>query len=142
MIGAPVKSKIAFVIGLTVGYVFGTRAGRQRYEQIKSGAAALWNSALVRRGRDQVSEYATDLRGTVQDSVLESGRAFINAIIDRQKSHQSSDTPAAAQPSESPSKPATAAKGTSSAKSTRSTSATKKPKTSNEVKPEPSEKTS
>lgn len=84
-IGAPMKGKIAFVVGLAIGYVFGTRAGRQRYEQIKSGAQKVWNSPLVRKGRDQVNTYATDLRGTVQDSVLETGRAFINAIIDRQK---------------------------------------------------------
>lgn len=81
------KGKIAFVVGLAVGYVFGTRAGRQRYEQIKAGARTVWDSTLVRRGRRQLNAYTADLRGTVQDSVLESGRAFINALIDRQKAH-------------------------------------------------------
>lgn len=94
------KGKIAFVVGLAIGYVFGTRAGRQRYEQIKAGAQKVWNSPLVRKGRVQVNTYASDLRGTVQDSVLETGRAFINAIIDRQKA-QSPQRESAPQPSSS-----------------------------------------
>lgn len=94
------KGKIAFVVGLAIGYVFGTRAGRQRYEQIKAGAQKVWNSPLVRKGRVQVNTYASDLRGTVQDSVLETGRAFINAIIDRQKA-QSPQRESAPRPSSS-----------------------------------------
>ncbi len=30
------KGKIGLVVGLGVGYVLGTRAGRERYEQIKT----------------------------------------------------------------------------------------------------------
>ncbi len=37
------RGKVGLVIGLGVGYVLGTRAGRQRYEQIKDGAQKLWN---------------------------------------------------------------------------------------------------
>lgn len=33
------KGKILFIAGLGVGYVLGTRAGRERYEQIKAAAA-------------------------------------------------------------------------------------------------------
>ena len=38
---------IGFVAGAAVGYVLGTRAGRQRYEQIKAGAHRLWTSDPV-----------------------------------------------------------------------------------------------
>ena len=30
------KGKVGLVVGLSVGYVLGTRAGRERYEQIKT----------------------------------------------------------------------------------------------------------
>lgn len=42
-------SKISFVLGAAVGYVLGARAGRQRYEQIRSGAAKAWQSQPVQQ---------------------------------------------------------------------------------------------
>lgn len=60
------KGKIAFVLGAAVGYVLGTRAGRERYEQIKRGAQRLWNTEPVQRGvhvvRDAVDERAEDAK--------------------------------------------------------------------------------
>lgn len=44
------KGKIAFVLGAAVGYVLGTRAGRERYEQIKRGAQTVWNTEPVQKG--------------------------------------------------------------------------------------------
>jgi hypothetical protein len=44
------KGKIAFVLGAAVGYVLGSRAGRQRYEQIKRGAQTVWNTEPVQKG--------------------------------------------------------------------------------------------
>ena len=37
------KGKAGLVIGLAVGYVLGTRAGRERYEQIKEQWLKVWN---------------------------------------------------------------------------------------------------
>lgn len=48
------KGKIAFVLGAAVGYVLGSRAGRQRYEQIKRGAQSVWNTEPVQKGVDLV----------------------------------------------------------------------------------------
>ena len=45
------RGKILFALGLGVGYVFGTRAGRARYNQIKSAALKVWNDPRVRGGR-------------------------------------------------------------------------------------------
>lgn len=60
------KGKVAFVLGAAVGYVLGTRAGRERYEQIKRGAQRLWQTAPVQRGvnavRDRVDEQAEELK--------------------------------------------------------------------------------
>jgi hypothetical protein len=41
--------KGTFILGLGVGYVLGTRAGRERYEQIKERATGAWNNPQVQR---------------------------------------------------------------------------------------------
>jgi hypothetical protein len=46
---AAMKGKILFVFGLALGYVLGTRAGRERYEQIKAGAEKVWADPRVQR---------------------------------------------------------------------------------------------
>ncbi|SEB50217.1 hypothetical protein SAMN04489806_0883 [Paramicrobacterium humi] len=43
------KGKVLFVAGLATGYVLGTRAGRKRYEQIKSGWQKIWHTAPVQK---------------------------------------------------------------------------------------------
>lgn len=43
------SSKLSLIIGLAVGYVLGTRAGRERYEQIVAGAESIWNSDPVQK---------------------------------------------------------------------------------------------
>lgn len=90
------RGKIAFVIGLTVGYIFGTRAGRERYEQIKAGAKSVWDSTLVKQGRDQVGDYFGDVRSNVQDSVIKAGREFVDALVAFNRSRNSGG--AASQP--------------------------------------------
>lgn len=41
------KNKLVFGAGMAAGYVLGTRAGRQGYEQLKSRAQQLWNNPKV-----------------------------------------------------------------------------------------------
>lgn len=43
------RGKIGIVVGLAAGYVLGSRAGRERYEQIKSGFLKLWNTDPVQK---------------------------------------------------------------------------------------------
>lgn len=92
------RAKFAFIVGLAIGYVFGTRAGRERYEQIKRAAQTLWDSPGVRRGREQVGGYAADVRANVQDSVLDAGKSFIQALADFAKTR----APGASAPTQSP----------------------------------------
>ena len=40
---------IQFVIGAAAGYVFGTKAGRRRYEQIKKGYQVAINSTATKQ---------------------------------------------------------------------------------------------
>lgn len=40
---------IQFVVGAAAGYVFGTKAGRKRYYQLKKGAETVINSPVTRQ---------------------------------------------------------------------------------------------
>lgn len=52
------KGKLIFVVGLATGYVLGTRAGRERYEQIRSGWLSVWHTAPVQRQVDKAQDFA------------------------------------------------------------------------------------
>lgn len=41
--------KLGFLAGMTVGYVLGARAGKQRYAQIKQVSGKVWNSDPVQK---------------------------------------------------------------------------------------------
>lgn len=59
------KGKILLVVGLGIGYVLGTRAGRERYEELKAAVNKLWNDPRVQtqvdRAEDFVKEKAPEL---------------------------------------------------------------------------------
>ncbi len=50
------RGKAGLVIGLAAGYVLGTRAGRERYEQIKTQAQKVWNLAPVQKQVGKLQE--------------------------------------------------------------------------------------
>ena len=58
------KNKLVFGAGLAVGYVLGTRAGRQSYEQIRTKAQELWNSPKV---QDTVASTTDTLKNKVPE---------------------------------------------------------------------------
>ncbi|HXR44179.1 MAG TPA: YtxH domain-containing protein [Pseudolysinimonas sp.] len=63
------KGKILFVAGLGIGYVLGTRAGRERYEQLKEQAARLWNDPRVQKQVDAVEGFVKDKAPDVAEFV-------------------------------------------------------------------------
>ena len=54
------KGKILLLTGLAVGYVLGTRAGRERYEEIKSVANKLWADPRVQKPVKQAEGFVKD----------------------------------------------------------------------------------
>ncbi|AKU18300.1 YtxH domain-containing protein [Luteipulveratus mongoliensis] len=48
--------KLSFLIGLGAGYVLGARAGKQRYEQLKSQANKVWENPSVQSKVGDVAE--------------------------------------------------------------------------------------
>ncbi|MDH6240176.1 YtxH domain-containing protein [Aurantimicrobium minutum] len=70
------KGKLLFIAGLAIGYVFGTRAGRRRYEQIKSAAQNIWESEPVQWSVKQ----AQDAVGDVAEEALTVAKRVIHQV--------------------------------------------------------------
>jgi hypothetical protein len=68
------KGKAGLVIGLAVGYVLGTRAGRERYEQIKTQWLKVWDTEAVQTQVTKVKDFtksqAMALPSTLWDSAV------------------------------------------------------------------------
>ncbi len=66
--------KAMLVIGAATGYVFGTRAGRERYEQIKSSADRLWHDPKVQARAAQAQEFAKEKAPQVQEKLTKAAK--------------------------------------------------------------------
>ncbi len=65
------KAKIPLLVGGAVGYVLGTRAGRERYEQIKSQAQTLWNNPKVQEKAWAAQDFAKEKAPILKDKVAD-----------------------------------------------------------------------
>lgn len=73
------KGKVGLVIGLAAGYVLGTRAGRERYDQIKAQVDKVWNldpvQEQVGKAKDFAKSTAMALPSTLWDSAVKVTKA-------------------------------------------------------------------
>ncbi|MEV7523295.1 YtxH domain-containing protein [Streptomyces sp. NPDC091371] len=78
------RYKVTFVVGLALGYVLGTRAGRERYEQLKKSARELAQNPAVRNAAETVGHtgrvYAGKAYAVVSEKV---GDAVPDALAGR-----------------------------------------------------------
>lgn len=84
------RGKLLFVTGIAVGYVLGARAGRKRYEQIKSAAESVWNTPTVQKGVDSAKDFAFARVGDVSDLVLDGAKKLISTATGSKKSSSAS----------------------------------------------------
>jgi hypothetical protein len=61
------RFKATFLAGLAVGFVAGTRAGRERYEQMKKAARTLVESPAVKNTTRAAGQKATELTKVAKD---------------------------------------------------------------------------
>ncbi len=59
--------KATFLAGFATGYVLGSRAGRERYEQIRRSAKALAASPAVQRATSSVQHQAGDALASARE---------------------------------------------------------------------------
>lgn len=73
------KGKIGIAIGFAAGYVLGSRAGRERYEQIKANVQKVWETDQVQKQVDKAKDFgktaAMALPSAVWDGAVKMGKA-------------------------------------------------------------------
>lgn len=75
------RGKTAFLVGGVIGYVLGTRAGREQFERIAGQARRAWEDPRVQekvadasqRAASFVQDVAPDLKEKVADAVRKAG---------------------------------------------------------------------
>lgn len=78
------RGKVGFVLGAALGYVLGSRAGRARYEQIKRGATAVWQTPLVQQGVSTVKASVGDGVEGAKDAAVRLVKAAFDAALHTQ----------------------------------------------------------
>lgn len=77
------RGKAGLIIGIGIGYVLGSRAGRERYEQIKRGAQRVWNLDPVQRQVNAAKGFgkraALAVPGAMWDGAVKLTKAAANA---------------------------------------------------------------
>ncbi|MDX3849450.1 YtxH domain-containing protein [Streptomyces sp. AK02-01A] len=57
------RYRLTFIAGLACGYVLGTRAGRERYEQLKKSARQLSQNPAVRNAAESAAQTGREYGG-------------------------------------------------------------------------------
>ncbi|MFD5617897.1 YtxH domain-containing protein [Streptomyces yangpuensis] len=65
------RYKVTFVVGLALGYVLGTRAGRERYEQLKKSARQIAQNPAVRNAAETAGHTGREYAGKAFAAVSE-----------------------------------------------------------------------
>lgn len=81
--GCEVKSKLMFLVGLALGYVLGTRAGRERYEQLRASAEKLWTNPRVQTQVRRAEDYVRGAAPEVVERVETTARKVADQVRER-----------------------------------------------------------
>lgn len=63
------RGKISLLAGGAIGYVLGTRAGRERYEEIVAQAQSFWNNPKVQEKASAAQDLAKEKAPIIADKV-------------------------------------------------------------------------
>ncbi|GAB2688328.1 YtxH domain-containing protein [Thalassiella azotivora] len=76
------KGKGGLLLGLAAGYVLGTRAGRQQYEQMRSWAKGKWNDPAVQEKVHEAADSVKQKAPEVQHKLADAGRQAVSSAKD------------------------------------------------------------
>lgn len=86
--------KLTLLIVAGAGYVLGSRAGRERYDQIKNQASKTWNSPTVQDAVDEVQTHAkqagADLSHKAGSKVADTAATVKDRVTEKVSSHDTS----------------------------------------------------
>ncbi|MCW2585262.1 MAG: hypothetical protein JWN55_778 [Frankiales bacterium] len=74
--------KLTLLVGVGAGYVLGTKAGTQRYEQIKRAAQDLMGRPQVQHATETLQHTATDLADKAKGAVTEQVDKVTSKTVD------------------------------------------------------------
>ncbi|MGW3665888.1 YtxH domain-containing protein [Streptomyces sp. NPDC005141] len=81
------RYRLTFVAGLALGYVLGTRAGRERYEQLKKSARQVSQNPAVRNTAETAAQQGREIAGKALHTVSEKvGDRVPASVTDRVRS--------------------------------------------------------
>ncbi len=73
------RYRLTFAAGLALGYVLGTRAGREHYEKLKKSAQDFAQNPAVRNTAESAAQQSRELAGRAYHSVSE---RFVDRVPD------------------------------------------------------------
>ncbi len=74
------KGKILLVVGLGIGYVFGTRAGREKYDQMKAAFLKMWNDPRVKARVDEAGDFVKDKAPDVAEFLSDGAKRVVSQV--------------------------------------------------------------
>jgi len=94
-----VKGKILFVAGVGLGYVLGTRAGREKYEELRTAALKVWNDPRVQKQVDAVEDFVKDKAPDVADFVSDNAKKVVAQVSGKKPAPKSTTRSSTSKPS-------------------------------------------
>lgn len=80
------RGKLVFAVGLAAGFVLGSRAGRERYEQIRAAAQKFWNARPVQAAAGKVQEVAASGVDGLKGQIVAGTANTVASMIGYEKS--------------------------------------------------------
>ncbi|POX39498.1 hypothetical protein C3486_17770 [Streptomyces sp. Ru73] len=81
------RYRLTFIAGLAIGYVLGTRAGRERYEQLRKSAQRIAQNPAVRNTAESAAQTGRQAATKAYDAVsAKVGDKMPNSVTDRVRS--------------------------------------------------------
>lgn len=84
------RGKILFVAGLAVGYVLGTKAGRERYDEISKAASKIWNDPRVQKQVNTVETLVKDKAPDVAEFVTGNAKKVVSQVTGKKSATRKS----------------------------------------------------
>ncbi|MBH0052717.1 YtxH domain-containing protein [Salinibacterium sp. SWN167] len=113
------KGKILLVVGLGIGYVLGTRAGREKYEKIKATAGKLWNDPRITQQRHNAEDFVKDKAPDVAEFLADGAKKVVKQVASSKSDKAAPEKVTTT--SSAPKKKPAAKKSSSAASTTKST---------------------